>query len=172
MQPDLRPAEKEDHEPAPIQLTEAPASEALPNVEAPGVPKKKSKINLAGLALGVCVFLLLATLSWIGYWAYRLSTELTTTQQQFVALQAEHDQLKMEYATLTGERDKSNADLTQTRADLDKANADLATTKTALQEAQDENQTLSAKTEKTKKTHRYPVCLDKSQRSRRYNQHR
>lgn len=108
MPANLLPAEKEEHEPQAIQPEQVPISESLPNAEAPAivsapiVPKKKSKISLAAAALGVCVFLLLVTFAWVGYWAYRLSTELTTAQQQLTVLQAEHDQLQAEYAALPG----------------------------------------------------------------------
>jgi regulator of replication initiation timing len=108
------------------------------------VEKKRSRKGLAGVALGVLVFLLVASIALVGYWAYQLSTELTTTQQELSTLQAEHQKLQEEYQTLSSEKD-------QLAKDLEKANTDLATTKSDLSTAQQKSSNLTSKINKASK---------------------
>jgi|WetSurMetagenome_2_1015567.scaffolds.fasta_scaffold39883_3 septal ring factor EnvC (AmiA/AmiB activator) len=166
MQPDLLSPEKEENQPAssspqentpPILLSsndgqiEIPPAEEATNINPPPAGRKRSKFNLAYLALGVLVFLLLAAFAWVGYWSYDLSAELITTQQQLAALQADHAQLQTDYATLKSENEKLNTELTQARADLEKTNTDLAAVQSDHAKSQDQNKTLKAKIDKASK---------------------
>jgi uncharacterized protein HemX len=106
--------------------------------------KKRAKFNIAVIGLTFLVFLLFLAVGWTGYWAYTLNTELTTTQGQFAALQAEHSKLQTDYTALTSENEKLNADLTQSQADLEKANIELTTAQEDLRKSKEKNEKLDA----------------------------
>jgi hypothetical protein len=162
MQPDLLSAQHEEEQleslpPEDLVPSEPPSAsdivqpEPTPVVEAvdvkPALPveKKRSKLKIAAtIGLAFLVVLLLLSFGWVGYWAYTLNTELTTTQGQLAALQAEHSKLQTDYATLTSENEKLNADLTQTKADLEKANSELTITQGDLTKSKEKNEKLEA----------------------------
>lgn len=145
MQPDLQSVENEKRQSDGALSDSASIPEALPPQSAPVIEKKRSKSKLPIIALGVLVFLLFAAFAWVGYWAYTLSTDLATAQQQLSVLQAEHEKLQADYANLTSENEKLNADLTQAQADLKKANTDLANTKADLTISKTRNNELTGK---------------------------
>lgn len=145
MKTDLFSAEKKENQPAP-HLVKTAGTLTTPLVE-----KKRSKFRLIYLAFGLLVFLLFALSAWVGYWAYDLSTELVTTQQQLTALQGKYDQLQADYTTLTGEHENLNADLTQAKADFEKMSAELAAAQTNLTKSQEQNRELTAKLKKAGK---------------------
>ncbi len=160
MQPDLLSPEKEENPPETSSSEAAPPE--LPSTEAaadatlsPTVKKSRSKVILAYVGLGVLVLLLVAALGWVGYWTYDLNTQLTHTQQQLVAQQADYAKLQADYATLNntlkGENEKLNTELAQVKADLEKANTDLATAQSDLSKSQDQSKKLAAKIDKASK---------------------
>ena len=155
MQPDLLSPEKEEHQPEALESASLPEGTNIvsipPQESVPAAPPVMKKSKLPAIALGVFLFLLLAAFAWVGYWAYTLSTELASTQQQLGALQAEHEKLQSDYTTLTGEKEKLNAELTQSKADLEKANTDLAAAQTSLAKTDEENTALQAKVSKASK---------------------
>jgi hypothetical protein len=164
MQPDLLSPEKEENQPEPLptessilkgpQLETHPVEET-PNVNPTSAVTKRSKFNLAYLALGVLVFLLAAAFAWVGYWAYDLSTQLMNTQQQLAARQADYAKLQTDYETLNstrkGENEKLNSELAQVKAGLEKANTDLAAAQSDLARAQDQSKSLKTKIDKASK---------------------
>jgi regulator of replication initiation timing len=163
MQPDLLSMEHEEEQLETLSARNLTTSEppslpdltplaSSPDAEAtalkPVVSAQKKRLNLAVIGLGVLLFLLLlAAFGWVGYWAYTLSTELTTTQQQLSALQASHHKLQTDYTTLTSENEKLNADLNQSKTDLEKASTDLSTAQAELDTSRDQNESLNAKLE-------------------------
>ena len=152
MQPDLLSPEKEENLPETVSPNAIQIEQSFETVIAnPAAPKKRSKLNLAYLAMGVLALLLIAAFGWVGYWAYSLSTELTDNQQQLAGLQADYDRLQKDYTALKSESETQNAELAQTRTDLEKANADLATAQTELASSQDENKSLSNKIDQASK---------------------
>jgi cell division protein FtsB len=152
MQPDLLSPEKEESQPA-SSSAEVALLEMHPSEESNPSPagRKRSRFNPVYLVLGVLVFLLLAAFAWVGYWAYDLSTQLSTTQQQMAALQADHTQLETEYETLKAENENLNTALTQTKADLEKSNTDLAAAQSDLGKSRDQVNDLKNKITKAGK---------------------
>jgi septal ring factor EnvC (AmiA/AmiB activator) len=154
MQPELLSPEKEENQPQSSDPEEAqpetPPAEETKEFN-PSPAKKHSRFNLAYLALGALVFLLFAAIAWVGYWTYNLGTELTTTQQQLAALQAEQSQLQTDYETIKSENEKLNNELTQSKADLEKANTELAAAQSDLTKSQDQGKSLNAKIDKASK---------------------
>ena len=112
-------------------------------------PAKKS--NVVAIILGFLVFILLVGAAGLGYLAYTLNTQLTSTQQQLTTLQEEHTSLQTDYAKLTSDNEKLAADLNQTNSDLDKTKADLATVQSDLKKSQDQNKALNAKLDSAQK---------------------
>ena len=110
----------------------------------PVAAKKRSRLIVAWIGLGLLVVLFLLSFVWVGYWAYTLNTQLTTTQQQYSALKTEYDKLKSEHATLTLEHEKVNAELSQTQTDLEKTNSDLTTAQDDLSKAKDQGEKFDA----------------------------
>jgi cell division protein FtsB len=110
--------------------------------------KKRSRLNFAVIGFVLFLLVLFMAFGWVGYWAYTLNTELISTQQQLVALQAKHSQLQADYTTLTGEKDKLNVDLIQSTADLEKANSDLASTQADLSQSKQNGDKLQTKIKK------------------------
>ena len=162
MQPDLLSAQEEQEQSPslPLQDLTQPESLSTPDTSQaepvtvaevvdvkPALPqqKKRARINIAAVALTFLVFLLFLLLGWVGYWAYTLNTQLTSTQGQLTALQAEHDKLQTEYTTLASQNEKLNADLTQSKTDLEKANTDLSTAQADLSESKEKAEKLNAK---------------------------
>lgn len=155
MQSDLLSADREDEQPQPLLQPEplstpggsqpepAPVSETATTQPAIPIQKKRSRLNVAAISLGMIVLLLLVAVGWVGYWAFTLNTELTTTRGQLAALQGNYDTLQTKYTALTGEQEKLNADLTQSRADLDQANADLTTARADLDKSKEQNKNLT-----------------------------
>lgn len=162
MQPDLLSAQEEEKQSEalspqntthaePISAAEVSQLESRVGEEPPTlktsrvVEKKRSKLNLVAIALGLLIVVLLAAFAWVGYWAYRLDSELTSTRQQLTSLQAEHAKLTSEYAALTSEQEKLNAELTQTTADLEKANTDLTAAQAELDKSKKQIKDLESK---------------------------
>ena len=146
MQPDLLSPEKEENLPELFSPEESPLESVQEAAENNPSPKKKrSKFKLVYLALGMLVVLLLAAIAWVGYWAYDLNTQLTTTQQQLAALQSGHAQLETDYESLKSENKKLNAELIQTKTDLEKANSALAAAQSDLGQSQGQNKSLNTK---------------------------
>lgn len=152
-------------QPEPLAQNETPQPEPVPSQEVPQpeippIPEKKpaKKANIAAIVLGVLVFILLVGVAGLGYMAYSLNTQLTTTQQQLsstqqqlTALQESHDQLQSEHSSLKSDHEKMTADLNQTKTDLGKSNADLAATQTSLKSSQDQNTEMSDKIDLARK---------------------
>jgi regulator of replication initiation timing len=169
MQPDLLIPEKEENQPEPLAIQEetssqplftpeaaqqpapAPVNEPTPVKPSPTAEKKRAKLNVAAIILGVIVFFLLLGVAGLGYGVYVLRAELISTQQQLAALQGEHGKLQTDYTALTTENEKLNAELTQSKADLEKTNADLTTAQADLKKSQDQNSDLNAKIDKASK---------------------
>lgn len=159
MQPDLLSAQREEEQPESLSPVETPqpypastlpvAPVANASEPQPVLPtkKKRSKLNFAAIALAFLVLVLFLGLGWVGYWGYRLNTELTTTQGQLAALQTKHDKLQAEYATLTNENEKLNSDLALSKTELEKANTDLAATQDDLKKSKNQNKEISAQVE-------------------------
>lgn len=124
--------------------TESTPVEETTTLKPPPVAKKRSKLIIASIGLGLFMVLLLVSFAWVGYWAYTLNTELTAAQQQFSMLQTEYDKLKSEHSTLTLEHEKLNAELSQTKTDLEKANTDLTTAQADLSKSKDQGEKLDA----------------------------
>jgi cell division protein FtsB len=163
MQPDLLSAQREEEQPeaiSPQELTQAeshsmpmsesalqapdPVAETIKAIPSPTKEKKRSKLNFAVIGLLLLLFLLLLSFGWVGYWAYTLNTELTASQGQLTALQANYDKLQTDYTALTSENEKLNAELTQSKSDLEKANSDLATVRSDLSESMQRGEKLDA----------------------------
>lgn len=154
MQPDMPTIEKDENQPQealseslPIpdvsQLESVPVQE-IPIALSPAPEKKRSKLRLTSIVLGILIFLFFVAFAWVGYWTYQLNTQLTDTQQQLASLQAEHEKLQADYQTLSGEKDKVNAD-------LEKANTDLANVQADLSKSQQKSSDLTRKMEKAGK---------------------
>ncbi|MFT3891877.1 MAG: hypothetical protein QM730_09615 [Anaerolineales bacterium] len=133
---------------APKPVESAPAAHV--EVQTPTIPEKKpaKKWNFLYVAIGGLALLAFVVVAWIGYWAYVLNTDLTSTQQQLSALQADHEKLQADFDALKSTNDQLTADLAQTKTDLEKANKDLETTQADLSKAQKKNNDLKAKTDK------------------------
>lgn len=111
----------------------------------PAPSEKKNPIAILGTTVGVAILcVLLAAVAGVGYWAYTLNTNLTSTRQQLASLQSNYDQLKSENASLT-------TDLSAAKTDLQKAKDELATTQDNLKREQEKSKTLQAKVDKAKK---------------------
>jgi septal ring factor EnvC (AmiA/AmiB activator) len=112
----------------------------------PALPteKKRSKLNIAAIVMAFLVLLLFLALGSVGFWAYILNTELTTTQAQLAVLQSEHGKLQTDYTTLTSENEKLKTDLTQSQTDLEKANTDLARTQADVSKSKEKSEKLNA----------------------------
>ena len=108
------------------------------------VKKKRSKLIVAWIGLGLFAVLFLLSFAWVGYWAYTLNTELTATQQQYSALQTEYDKLTSGHTALTLEHEKVNTELSQTKTDLEKANTDLTTAQDDLDKSKGRGEKLDA----------------------------
>lgn len=122
----------------------SPQDVVKPPESTPVVAKKRSKLIIAWIALGLFAILFLLSFTWVGYWAYTLNTQLNTTQQQYEALQSEYDNLTSEHTALTLEHEKVNAELSQTKTDLEKANTDLTTAQDDLSKSKDQGEKLDA----------------------------
>ena len=168
MQPDLLSAQREEEQPEPVFPQEPihtetltmpesvpqepdPVTESVKSMPAPTKEKRRAKFNFAVLGLSILVFLLLLSFGWVGYWAYTLNTELTASQGQLTALQANYDKLQTDYTALTSENEKLNADLIQSRAELDKANTDLTTAQDNLSESMQRGDKLDAQIDRAGK---------------------
>lgn len=135
--------------PTPPAIPVQPVSRPVP---APVQAKKPTRWgNIAAVVLGLGVVFLLLVAAGLGFWAYKLNTQLTATQGELAALQADYGKLKADFANLQSENEKVNANLTQTKADLEKANTELATTQDSLKTAQGQYTDLSAKVDKAAK---------------------
>ena len=122
----------------------SPQDVVKPPESTPLVKKKRSKLIIAWIGLGLFAVLFLLSFAWVGYWAYTLNTQLTATQQQYSALQTEYDKLKSEHTTLTLEHEKRNAELSQAKTDLEKANSDLTAAQDDLSKTKDQSEKLDA----------------------------
>jgi septal ring factor EnvC (AmiA/AmiB activator) len=125
----------------------APMEETATLKPSPMAAKKRSKLVIASIGMGLFGVLLLVSFAWVGYWAYTLNTQLTAIQQQFTALQSEYAKLRTEHTILTSEHDKLNAELSQTKADLEKANTDLTTAQADLSKFKNQGEKLDAQIE-------------------------
>ncbi len=154
MQPDIPTIEKDENQhqealseslPVPdvSQLESAPVQE-IPVASSSASEKKRAKLRLTSIVLGILIFLFFVAFAWVGYWTYQLNTQLTDTQQQLASLQAEHEKLQTDYQALSGEKDKLNAD-------LEKANTDLANVQADLSKSQQKSSDLTRKMEKAGK---------------------
>ena len=130
-----------------------PAPATNPDLQIPPTPEKKpaKKWNFLYVAMGGMALLAFLVVVWIGYWAYVLNTDLTSTQQQLSALKADHEKLQADYDALKSTNDQLTTNLAQTKTDLEKANKDLETAQTDLSKAQKKNDELKAKTNKAVK---------------------
>ena len=161
MQPDLLSAQREEEQSESLPLQKPTQFESLSAPEIaqpeptavtaavdakPALPpqKKTAKLNFAVIGLAFLVFLLFLAFGWVGYWAYALNAELTTTRGQLVALQAEHGKLQNDSTKLISDNEKLNADLTQSRADLEKANTELTAVQADLSQAKEKSEKLDA----------------------------
>jgi uncharacterized protein HemX len=161
MQHDVLSPQREEERPESLSTQELIPSESLSLPDAaqrepspmaktvfptpmPAIEKKRTKINIAVIGLSLLVVLLFLAFGWVGYWAYTLNTELTTTQGQLAALQAEHAKLQTNYAALTSEHEKLNDELTQSKSDLEQANTHLATAQADLSKSKDQGEKLDA----------------------------
>jgi uncharacterized phage infection (PIP) family protein YhgE len=155
MQPDLLSAEKDENAPQEtssdalpvtenVQVESAPVVEETPVTPIQIPEKKRSKVRLASIVLGILVFLFFVAFAWVGYWTYQLNTQLTDTQQQLSALKAEHEKLQSDYQTLSSEKDQLNKD-------LEKSNADLATAQSDLSKSKQKSSDLTQKMDKASK---------------------
>lgn len=144
MQPDPLFDSQEEKQPATLSQPDAAQSEMYASPETsqppagpvaetslsaapPAVEKKRAASRLAVLGFGVGIFLIVAVIAWVGYWAYQLSNNLTATQQQLSALQAAHEKLQADYTTLTADNAKLNEELTKAQSDLTAAQAEVKT---------------------------------------------
>jgi hypothetical protein len=60
----------------------SPQDVGKPPESVPVAAKKRSKLIIAWIGLGLCAVLFLLSFAWVGYWAYTLNTQLTATQHQ------------------------------------------------------------------------------------------
>jgi septal ring factor EnvC (AmiA/AmiB activator) len=170
MQPDLLSVQREEEQPdvvSPQERTQAeslsmtmsesalqepyPAAETVKPIPSPTKEKNRSKLNIAVIGLSLLLFLLLLSFGWVGYWAYTLNTELTTSQGQLTALQANYDKLQTDYTALMTEHEKLNAELTQSRADLEQTNTDLTAARGDLSESMQRGEKLDAQIDRAGK---------------------
>jgi len=115
------------------------------NVQPARQEKQNPVFAILGTVFGVVLLcILLAGAAGLGYWAYTLNTQLTTTQQQLASLQSDYNALKSSNDKLTSDYAKSQSDLTTAQADLKKAqdqnksqqaNMDMASKKVKVIEA-------------------------------------
>ncbi len=122
----------------------SPQDVVKPPESTPVVKKKRSKLIVAWIGLGLFAVLFLLSFAWVGYWAYTLNTELTATQQQYSALQTEYDKLTSGHTALTLEHERVNTELSQTKTDLEKANTDLTTAQDDLDKSKGRGEKLDA----------------------------
>jgi hypothetical protein len=107
---------------------------------------KAPKLNFISEILTVLVLLfLLIAVAGLGFWAYRLNTNLTATQQQLSILQGEHNKLKADYEKIKGNNEKLNVNLTAAQTELESIKQDLVATQFNLKTAQEQNKILQAK---------------------------
>lgn len=139
MQTNLLPAQQNEQ-----TESVSPQEAVQPSESTPVVAKKRSKLIIAWIGLGLFAILFLLSFAWMGYWAYTLNMQLTATQQQLSTLQTEYDKLKSEHTTLTLEHENLNAELSQTKADLETANTDLTAAQDDLSKAKDQSEKLDA----------------------------
>lgn len=151
MQPDLLSTQQEEEQLGSLNSQDL-AQEARPylmeGAVQPGsapTAKKHSRWKLAAIGLVSLLFVLLLGLGWMGYWAYTLNAELTSSRQQLAALRSSHDQLQAEYTTLDSENEKLNVELSQSKTDLDKANVDLKSAQARLDASEAQNRGLNAR---------------------------
>jgi uncharacterized protein HemX len=136
-------------QPTPAPVLVQPVARPVP---APVQAKKPTRWgNIAAVVLGLGMVFLLIVAAGLGFWAYNLNTQLTTTQQELATLQGDYGKLKAEHANLQSENEKVSASLTQTKTDLEKANGDLATAQDSLKTAQGQYTDLTAKVDKVAK---------------------
>jgi septal ring factor EnvC (AmiA/AmiB activator) len=110
-----------------------------------GQEKKNPIFAVLGTVFGVVLLcILLTAVAGLGYWAYKLNTDLTTTRQQLAALQTDYD-------TLKSNNDKLTADYAQSQSDLEKTNGELKTTENSLKDSQDQNKTQRTKMDTARK---------------------
>jgi cell division protein FtsB len=170
MQPDLLSAQREEVQPeavSPQELTQAesrsmpvpesappepdPVDETVKSIPSSAKEKRRLKLNIAVIGLSLLLFLLLLSFGWVGYWAYTLNTELTASQGQLMALQANYDKLQADYTALTSENEKLNAELTQSKANLEKTNTDLTAARGDLSESMQRGENLDAQIDRAGK---------------------
>ena len=123
-----------------IPVNEHPTLKASPAVE-----KKRVRINLAAVGLGIFVLLLLAALAGVMYWGFTLNTKLTSTQQQLSTLQSGYSRLQSDYLKLVNDHQTQNTQLSQTKTDLEKAKTDLTAAQAELSKSNDQNKDLESK---------------------------
>lgn len=113
--------------------------------ESPSTPVEAPRRSSASGILTILLVLAVLLAAGLGFWGYRLSTDLAATKQQLSTLQGEHDQLKKDYAKLQGDNETLNADLSKTRTDFETTKGELTTAQTDLGQSQSENQGLKTK---------------------------
>jgi hypothetical protein len=149
-QPEMSVSQEEPR-PEPLSVLDEMPLEATPVQEivkldpAPMQEVKPRRRNTSAIALGSIAFILLLAVAGVGYWAFTLNAQFTTTQQQLTALQGEHESLQADYAKLQGDNEKLNADFSQTKTDLDKTSGDLANAQDDLKKSNDANTGLKTK---------------------------
>lgn len=141
MHPNLPNSQSEENQIQPSASHAAIEPETSP-VQGGG---KISRRNIISIVLGILVFILLVVSSGLGIFAYVLTSRLTSTQQQFSALQTEYEQLKAEYTSLVSDNEKLTADFSQAKIDLEKSNADLSAVQDDLKKSQEQNKKLTDK---------------------------
>jgi DNA repair exonuclease SbcCD ATPase subunit len=125
MQPDpLAPQEVKQSESSLVQQAKAP------------------KQNSTSMILVVFLVIMLIAAAGLGFWAYILSSILTTTQQQLTTLQGEHDKLQSDYVKLKSDNEKLTADINQSKADFEKTSGELTAAQADLKKSQEQNKGL------------------------------
>lgn len=149
MQPDLLSTQQEEEQLGSLNSQDLAQNRlylmqgAVQPASAP-TTRKHSSWKLAAIGLASLLFLLLLGLGGMGYWAYTLNTDLTSTRQQLTALQSSHDQLQAKYTTLDSENEKLNVEVGQFKTDLDKANSNLKNAQAKLDTSEAQNKSLNA----------------------------
>ena len=117
-----------------MQTDSSPSPE--PQAKFPVPPPSPRKVNFPAIVLGVFLLFSLVALAGVGFWVYRLNTNLKATQADLAALQgqyesltAEKDQLITDLNTTTSELDATKTELDQSKADLSNAQSELDTAK-------------------------------------------
>lgn len=124
---------KAENQPAPLPEL---AGVRVEKTNAAPKPSIFSFQTILAIIIFVLMLVVLTGVSGLGYWVYRLKTDLAAREQSLTALQKKYDGLTVEFGAakteleqVKSELEKTKSELEQTRTDLSRAQADLTNSK-------------------------------------------